>query len=76
MAENRVIQGRMVTPQKLAEMVEEDEVMEVDTIEDAEMDCPECGGDVVSIVYMPTVKDIYTGYKCQECDWKKSEESR
>jgi predicted RNA-binding Zn-ribbon protein involved in translation (DUF1610 family) len=69
MAENRVVQGRMVTARKLAEMVEGDDVMEVESIEDADRDCPDCGGDVVSVVYMPSITELVTGYKCQDCEW-------
>lgn len=46
MVENRVVQGRMVTPKKLAEIVEGESVMEADSIEEADRDCPDCGGDV------------------------------
>mgnify|MGYP006290048925 CR=1 FL=1 len=69
MAENRVVQGRMVTPAALAELIEGESVMEVDSIEDADRDCPECGGDVLEIVYMPSVTELVTGWKCQDCDW-------
>ena len=70
MVENRVVQGRMVTPEKLAELIEGGSVMEVDSIVDADCDCPDCGGDVLEIVYMPSVTDLVTGWKCQDCDWK------
>ena len=70
MAENRVVQGRMVTPRSLAELVEGASVMEAEGIEDADRECPECGGDVVSVGYMPSVTEFVTGYKCQECEWK------
>ena len=66
---NRVVQGRMVTPGKLAEMVEGKSVLETEGIEDADRDCPDCGGDVISVGYMPTVTEFVTGYKCQDCDW-------
>lgn len=69
MAENRVVQGRMVTPRKLAEIIEGDEVMETEGIADADFDCPDCGEEVVSVGYMPSVTEFVTGYKCQECDW-------
>ena len=59
----------MVTPEKLAELVEGDGVMDAEAIEDADRDCPECGGDVLSDGYMPTVTEFVTGYKCQDCDW-------
>ena len=74
MAENRVVQGRLVTPGALAELIEGDSVLEVDSIQDAERDCPDCGsGDVLQIVYMPTVTELVTGWKCQDCDWADSE---
>jgi len=69
MADNRVVQGRMVTPGKLAEMIEGESVLEVDSIADADQDCPECGGDVLEVVYMPSVTELVTGLKCQDCDW-------
>ncbi|WP_435347438.1 DUF5795 family protein [Haloarchaeobius sp. HRN-SO-5] len=69
MPENRVVQGRMVTPKKLAEIVEGATVMEAESIEDADRECPECGGDVLEVVYMPSVTELVTGYKCQDCDW-------
>jgi len=69
MAENRVVQGRMVTPGKLAELIEGTDVLEVDSIADADRDCPDCGGDVLEVVYMPSVTELVTGLKCQECDW-------
>ncbi|GAA0308635.1 DUF5795 family protein [Halarchaeum salinum] len=59
----------MVTPRSLAELIEDDDVMEAEEIEDTDRDCPECGGDVVSVGYMPSVTEYVTGYKCQECDW-------
>jgi DNA-directed RNA polymerase subunit RPC12/RpoP len=69
MADNRVVQGRMVTPGKLAEMIEGDDVMDTEAIEDADRECPDCGGDVLSVGYMPSVTEFVTGYKCQDCDW-------
>ena len=70
---NRVVQGRMVTPETLAELIEGERPMEADEIEDAERECPDCGGDVIRVTYMPTVTELVTGYKCQECDWSDSE---
>lgn len=67
--ENRVVQGRMVTPKRLAEIIEGDDVMDAEPIEDAEKECPECGGNVISVGYMPSVTEFVTGYKCQDCDW-------
>lgn len=75
MAENRVVQGRMVTPTALAELIEGDSVMEADAIEDADRSCPECGGSVLAVGYMPDVTAFVTGYKCQECDWSETERS-
>ncbi|WP_336344528.1 DUF5795 family protein [Halalkalicoccus ordinarius] len=75
MDQNRVVQGRMVNPQGLAEIIEEaekggdGEVMETDGIEDADRECPDCGGDVLEVGYMPSVTEFVTGRKCQECDW-------
>jgi hypothetical protein len=70
MADNRVVQGRMVTPGKLAELIEGDSVMDAEAIEDADFDCPDCGGDVVQVGYMPSVTEFVTGSKCQDCDWR------
>ena len=72
MAENRVVQGRMVTPKALAELIHGEPVLEVDAIEDADRACPECGGDVLQVVYMPSVTELRTGRKCQHCDWRES----
>lgn len=69
MAENRVVQGRMVTPAKLAELIEGKPPMETEGIEDTDRDCPNCGGDVISVGYMPSVTEFVTGFKCQDCDW-------
>ena len=68
--ENRVVQGRMVTPESLAELIEDDSVMDAEPIEDADRECPECGGSVLSVGYMPSVMEFVTGYKCQDCDWQ------
>ena len=70
---NRVVQGRMVTAETLAEMIEGERPMEADEIEDTDRECPDCGGDVIRVQYMPTVTELVTGYKCQECDWKDRE---
>ena len=74
MAENRVVQGRMVTPERLAELIEGEPVMEADRIVEADRNCPDCGGDVLSVGYMPSVTAYVTGYKCQNCDWATTEE--
>ena len=66
---NRVVQGRMVTPETLAELVEGESILEAESIADADRDCPECDGDVIQVGYMPSVTEFVTGYKCQECDW-------
>ncbi|SFL12193.1 hypothetical protein SAMN04487950_2586 [Halogranum rubrum] len=66
---NRVVQGRMVTPKRLAELIEGERPMEAEPIEDADRDCPECGGNVLTVGYMPSVTEFVTGYKCQDCDW-------
>ena len=69
MADNRVVEGRMVTPGKLAELIEGESVMDAEEIEDADRACPDCGGDVVSVGYMPSVTEFVTGFKCQDCAW-------
>jgi hypothetical protein len=73
MAENRVVQGRMVTPKKLAALVEGESVMDAEPIEEADRECPDCGGDVLQVGYMPSVTEFVTGYKCQDCDWSERE---
>ncbi|WP_090382952.1 DUF5795 family protein [Natronobacterium texcoconense] len=73
MSENRVVQGRMVTAKKLAELIEDDSVMEAEAIEDADRECPECGGDVLTVGYMPSVTEFVTGWKCQDCDWAETD---
>ena len=73
MADNRVVEGRMVTPGALAELVHGEPVMEADSIEDADFDCPECGGNVLAVGYMPDVTAFVTGYKCQDCAWADEE---
>lgn len=69
MSDNRVVQGRMQTPESLAELIEGESVMDAEPIEDAETDCPECGENVISVGYMPSALEFVTGFKCQECDW-------
>ncbi len=69
MAENRVVQGRMVTPESLAELIEGEDVMDAEPIRDADRSCPDCEGDVLEVGYMPSVMDFVTGWKCQDCDW-------
>ncbi|WP_299263857.1 DUF5795 family protein [Halorientalis sp.] len=73
MADNRVVQGRMVTPGKLAEIIEGDSVMDAESIEDASQDCPDCGGNVLEVGYMPSVTEFVTGQKCQDCDWSETD---
>ncbi len=73
MPENRVVEGRMVTAEKLAELIEGESVLEAEAIEDADRECPDCGGDVLAVGYMPTVTEFVTGYKCQECSWAKTD---
>jgi len=74
-SENRVVQGRMVTPERLAELVEGERPMEAEDIEDADRDCPDCGGSVISVGYMPSITEFVTGYKCQDCDWSAADRS-
>jgi len=69
MAENRVVQGRMVTPRRLAELIEGESVMDAEPIADADRDCPDCGGSVLTVGYMPSATAFVTGWKCQDCDW-------
>ncbi|KOX92939.1 DUF5795 family protein [Haloarcula rubripromontorii] len=69
MSDNRVVQGRMQTPESLAELIEGEDVMDAEPIEDADDDCPECGENVISVGYMPSALEFVTGFKCQECDW-------
>ena len=69
MADNRVVEGRMVTPKKLAELIEGESVMDAEPIEDADRTCPKCGGSVLAVGYMPSVTAFVTGYKCQDCAW-------
>lgn len=66
---NRVVEGRMVTPERLAELIEGERPMEATAIEDADRACPDCGGNVISVGYMPSVTAFVTGYKCQDCAW-------
>jgi predicted RNA-binding Zn-ribbon protein involved in translation (DUF1610 family) len=73
MADNRVVQGRMQTPESLAKLIEGESVMDAEPIEDADRDCPECGENVVSVGYMPSALEFVTGYKCQECDWSETD---
>ena len=65
----------MVNPERLAELIEGERPMEAEPIEDAEMECPECGGNVISVGYMPSVTEFVTGYKCQDCDWSDDDRS-
>jgi len=75
MADNRVVQGRMVTPKRLAELIEGESVMDAEAIADADRECPDCGSDdVLTVGYMPGVTSFVTGYKCQDCDWADREE--
>jgi hypothetical protein len=70
MAENRVVQGRMVTAQSLAEQIEGESIMDAEPLQDADRDCPECGENVLEVGYMPSALEFVTGWKCQECDWQ------
>ena len=73
MADNRVVQGRMVTPESLAELIEGEDVMDAEAIEETDRECPDCGGDVLKVGYMPSVTEFVTGWKCQECDWSETD---
>jgi hypothetical protein len=69
MPDNRVVQGRMVTPERLAELIEGESVMDAEPIEDTDRECPDCGGDVLAVGYMPSAMEFVNGWKCQDCDW-------
>ncbi|RQG97760.1 DUF5795 family protein [Natrarchaeobius chitinivorans] len=73
MSQNRVVQGRMVTADSLAELIEGESVMEAESISEADRDCPECGESVLEVGYMPSVTEFVTGWKCQECDWSETD---
>jgi predicted RNA-binding Zn-ribbon protein involved in translation (DUF1610 family) len=73
MSENRVVEGRMVTPAKLAELIEGEAPMDAEEIADADRECPDCGGSVISVGYMPSVTEFVTGYKCQDCAWSETD---
>jgi len=73
MADNRVVQGRMQTPESLAELIEGESIMDAEPIEDADRECPDCGENVISVGYMPSALEFVTGYKCQECDWSETD---
>lgn len=73
MAQNRVVEGRMVNAERLAELIEGERPMEATEIEDAERTCPDCDGDVIRVGYMPNVSEFVTGYKCQECSWSETD---
>jgi DNA-directed RNA polymerase subunit RPC12/RpoP len=73
MAENRVVEGRMVTAKTLAELVEGESVMDAEAIADADRECPDCGGNVLEVGYMPSVTEFVTGYKCQDCEWSETD---
>ncbi len=75
MSTTRVVQGRMVTADKLAELIEGTSIIEADSIEEATRSCPDCDGDVLSVDYMPSVTELVTGYKCQQCDWGTTDRS-
>lgn len=72
MSENRVVQGRMVTAESLAELVEGERVLEAEQIREADEECPECGGSVLEVTYMPSVAEAVVGRKCQDCDWRET----
>jgi ribosomal protein S27AE len=69
MTANRVVEGRMVTPETLAELIENDDVMDAEPIQDADRECPNCGGNVLEVGYMPSITEFVTGWKCQDCGW-------
>ena len=63
----------MVTPKTLAELVEGESVMDAEAIEDADRECPECGGNVLEVGYMPSVTEFVTAHKCQDCEWAETD---
>ncbi len=63
----------MVTADSLAALIEGESVMEAEAIEDADRACPDCGGDVLTVGYMPSVTAFVTGWKCQDCDWSETD---
>lgn len=69
MGQNRVVEGRMVDPEGLAELIEGERPLEATEIEDSDRECPDCGGDVLQVGYMPSVSEFVTGFKCQDCEW-------
>ena len=73
MADNRVVEGRMVTPETLAELIEDEDVMDAEPITDADRECPNCGGNVLEVGYMPSISEFVTGRKCQDCGWQETD---
>jgi hypothetical protein len=73
MADNRVVEGRMVTPETLAELIEGEDVMDAEPITDADRECPDCGGNVLEVGYMPSISEFVTGRKCQDCGWQETD---
>ena len=73
MADNRVVEGRMVTPETLAELIEGENVMDAEPITDADRECPDCGGNVLEVGYMPSISAFVTGRKCQDCGWHETD---
>lgn len=73
MSQNRVVEGRMVNAVRLAELIEGEKPMEATEIEDTDKECPDCGGDVLQVGYMPSVSEFVTGYKCQDCEWNETD---
>jgi len=63
----------MVTPKRLAELIEDESVMDAEGITDADRDCPDCDGNVLEVGYMPSVTEFVTGFKCQDCDWSETD---
>lgn len=70
---NRVVEGRMVNADRLAELIEGERPMESEEIEDAGRDCPTCGGNVLEVGYMPSITEFVVGYKCQDCSWSETD---
>jgi rubredoxin len=47
--------------------------MDAEPIEDADRECPDCGGSVLEVGYMPSATAFVTGWKCQDCDWAETD---
>ena len=48
-------------------------VAEIESDMNDDHTCPECGGDVLEVGYMPSVTEFVTGQKCQDCNWAETD---